>query len=233
MTQNWETLADWWATEVETDPAYREEVLPLLLEVLRPQAGRRYLDLGCGQGQGSATVAQTGASVVGCDVSASLLRQAPGMRVRCRLPDLGWARDGAFDGAFAVLVLEHLADVERLFAETHRVVSPRGRLAVVLNHPVFTAPGAGPFVDPTDGETLWRWGRYLTPGSTEEPAGDRTVTFHHRPIGEFLTTAAATGWSLERLVEQPVGEAAADRDPLLAAQRDVPRLLGVAWVRGA
>lgn len=229
MTQNWETLAGWWAAEVAGDPVYREEVLPLLLDVLRPEPGRRYLDLGCGQGQGGAVVAAAGATVVGCDVSAALLRQAAGLRVRGRLPDLGWARDGVFEGAFAVLVIEHLPSVDRLFAEVRRVVRPGGILAAVLNHPAFTAPGAGPFVDPEDGETLWRWGAYFASGTTEEPAGETTVTFHHRPLGALLTAAGAAGWSLQRLVEAPVGPAAASRDPLLAAQRHVPRLLGVRW----
>ena len=58
------------------------------------------------------------------------------------------------------------------------------------------------------------------------------MTFHHRPLGEVLTSAAAAGWSLRRLVERGVAEPATRRDPLLAAQRHVPRLLGARWARG-
>lgn len=232
MTGDWEALAGWWAEQVVEDPAYREDVLPLLIDVLQPGAGRCYLDLGCGEGQGMRAVAGVGADVVGCDVSEALLRNGSGSRVRARLPDLGWARSGAFDGAFAVLVLEHMAEVAGVFEAARRVVGPGGVLTVVINHPVFTAPGAGPFVDPEDGETLWRWGAYLTAGQTEEPAGRGSVTFHHHPLGEILGEAAAAGWTLERFEERPVGEAAAARDPLLAAQRDLPRLLGLRWGRG-
>ncbi len=231
MRSEWDHLADWWTVEVATDPAYVEQVVPLVLRMLRPEQGRRYLDLGCGEGQAARSVIAARAHVVGCDIAAGLLaRRAPAFpAVLCRLPDLAWARPRAFDGAYAVLVLEHLDDVDALFAATHRVVRPDGILAVVVNHPVFTAPGAGPFIDPGDGEPMWRWGGYFSRGMTEEPAGAGTVTFHHRSTGDLLTSAARAGWDLEEMVEEPVGDAAAERDPLLAAQRHIPRLLAVRW----
>ncbi len=223
---DWEMLAGWWQGEVAGDPAYCDQVLPLLREALAPGDGKRYLDLGCGEGQGMRAV---GGHVIGCDASAALLGAArhAGPVVRCRLPDgLDCFRSGAFDGAYAVLVLEHLDDLPAFFAAARRVVRYQGALAVVANHPAFLAPGAGPFVDPADGEVLWRWGAYLGPGSTEEPAGDRTVTFHHRPLGDLLTAAGQEGWSLRWLAER----AAVSDDPLVAAQRHVPRLVAARWV---
>lgn len=228
---DWSGLAGWWSHEVRDDPAYAEDVLPLLVEALAPRLGERYVDLGCGEGQGMRAVAAAGASVLGCDVSVELLAAArtAGPVVRCRLPDLGWLRPAAVDGAYAVLVIEHLPEVAGLFAAARRAVRGGGVLAIVSNHPAYTAPGAGPFVDPADGEVLWRWGPYLRPGQSEEPAGEATVTFHHRPLGDLLNAAAAAGWSLEWLAERAVGEAAAARDPLLAAQRHIPRLLAARW----
>jgi hypothetical protein len=104
-------------------------------------------------------------------------------------------------------------------------------LALVANHPAYTAPGSGPLVDPDDGEVLWRWGPYMEAGCSEEPAGAGTVVFHHRSLSRLLTEAAAAGWCLERLVEHGVGERRAAADPLLAAQRQIPRLLAARWVR--
>ena len=76
---------------------------------------------------------------------------------------------------------------------------------------------------------LWRWGPYLEPGSTEEPAGEGTVVFYHHLLGPLLEAAARSGWVLERLVEKGVGERRAARDPLLGVQRHIPRLLGLRW----
>jgi hypothetical protein len=111
-------------------------------------------------------------------------------------------------------------------------VRPGGVLALVANHPAYTAPGSGPLVDTEDGEVLWRWGPYMEEGSSEEPAGGGSVVFHHRSLGVLLTTAAGAGWRLERLVEHGVGEQRAAEDPLLAAQQQIPRLLAVRWLRG-
>ncbi|MBT8202025.1 MAG: class I SAM-dependent methyltransferase [Acidimicrobiia bacterium] len=225
MTTDWD--AHWWLAEVANDPTYEEEVLPLLIDLLEPRPEHRYLDIGCGEGQGMRAVGESGATVFGCDLDAVLLGHATGPVARARLPELAWLIDGAFDGAYLVLVLEHLSNHRRLFAEAHRVVRPGGVLVLVANHPAFTAPGAGPLIDPGDGEVSWRWGRYLEPGTSVEPAGSFNLTMHHRPLGELLVAAATEGWALADLVERGPGPAARHRDPLLAAQANIPRLLGV------
>jgi hypothetical protein len=33
---SWSDIAGWWVAEVDDDPAYRQVVLPLLLDVLEP-----------------------------------------------------------------------------------------------------------------------------------------------------------------------------------------------------
>lgn len=234
MTLPWDdALADWWVEEVASDPVYADEVVPLVLDALDPVAGCLYLDLGCGEGEVMRAVAARGARIVGCDLSERLARRAAaaGPVAVCRLPDLGWVRPGSLDGALAVLVLEHLVEAAALFAAAAAAVRPGGVLALVANHPAYTAPGSGPLVDPEDGEVLWRWGPYMEEGSSEEPAGQGTVTFHHRSLAVLLTTAASAGWCLDRLVEHGVGERRAAADPLLAAQRQIPRLLAARWVR--
>ena len=234
MTTPWDDgLADWWVEEVSSDPVYAEEVVPLALAVLEPVRGGRYLELGCGEGEVMRALASQGARALGCDLSERLARRAAGAGpvVVCCLPDLGWVRPGSLDGALAVLVVEHLMDAGALFAAARRAVRPGGVLALVANHPAYTAPGSGPLLDPEDGEVLWRWGPYMEEGSSAEPAGQGTVTFHHRSLARLLTAAAAAGWCLERVVEHGVGERRAAADPLLAAQRQIPRLLAARWVR--
>ena len=234
MSRAWDdSVADWWVGEVAADPVYAQEVVPLALGMLEPVPGRLYLELGCGEGEVMRAVLARGARILGCDLSERLARRAAaaGPVAVCRLPDLRWVRDGALDGACAVLVLEHLEQVDSLFAEVARIVRPGGVLALVANHPAYTAPGSGPLVDSADGEVLWRWGPYMEEGSSEEPAGKGSVVFHHRALGVLLTMAAGAGWCLERLVEHGVGEERAAEDPLLAAQRQIPRLLAVRWVR--
>ena len=226
-----EDLAAWWLSEVAADPVYEEQVLPLALEMLGPSRGRLYLDLGCGDGRLLAALSARGSTAIGVDASELLAVAASrhGPVAVSRLPDLGFVATSSVDGVTAVLVSEHLDAVETLFVEAARVTRPRGVMAMVVNHPLLTAPGSGPFLDPDDGEVLWRWGRYLSAGFTDEPAGPETVRFHHRPLGSLLTTAASAGWGLEAVAERAVSRA---KDPVMAVQDEVPRLLGLRWRKG-
>ena len=173
----------------------------------------------------------TGAVAVGLDSEASLLATARrfGPVVLTHLPDLGCFAGEVFDGVIVSLVLEHLDEAQAFFVETARVTRPGGVLALVINHPTFTAPGSAPIQEPD--EVLWRPGRYFSRGHTDEPAGEGTVRFHHRPVGELLTLASDAGWDLRRLEERGVTEAQVARHPPLAEQRHIPRLLGARWVR--
>ncbi len=95
-----------------------------------------------------------------------------------------------------------------------------GVLALVINHPMWTAPESTPITD-ADGEVLWRPGEYFSSGSSEVPAGEGSVTFHHRTTAALLGTAAEFGWNLESIVETPHHE--------LDDQRGIPRLLACRW----
>jgi SAM-dependent methyltransferase len=227
---SWERLGAWWIEELESDPAYEEEIAPQLLELLTPERGRTYLDLGCGNGRMMRKVAAARAKVVGCDVNLTLLRQANGPVVKATLPDLRWVRSDGFDGAYMALVLEHLADEEALFQAAARVVRRGGALAIVINHPIWTAPGSSP-IEQEDGEVLWRPGRYFGRGHSDEPAGRQKVRFYHRTLASLLTSAAMAGWDLQRVEEAGVSATAVARTPAYAGQEEIPRLLGLRWLR--
>ena len=225
---DWSEHASWWLGEVADDPVYALDVLPLVEELIDDAGGCR-LDLGCGEGQ---VMRSLGGMVIGTDISLQLLQHArnAGPVVCSRLPSLDWLRPGTIDVAYAVLVIEHLPDLD-LFTSAARVVRPGGRFVVVMNHPAFTPAAAGPIVDQSDGEILWRWGNYFDPAPVAMPAGDSEVVFYHRPLGDFLNAAAARGWSLDVLAERGLSEAAIAAIPEYAGQQHLPRLLGVRWLR--
>lgn len=231
MSDEWAEAAEWWFAEVGGDAVFAADIVPLLGDAL-PERRGVWLDLGCGEGR---VMRALGGDVFGCDLSAQLLGVAAraGPVVQCRLPNLGWLRSGSIAGAYAVLVLEHVADLRALFAAVRRVVRPGGHLVVVANHPAFTAEGSGPVVDLDEGEVLWRWGPYLAAAETPTDVGGRTVTFHHRPIGVWLTEAAQAGWSLEVMVERALSSAVVAAHPGYAGQESFPRLVGWRWRRGS
>ena len=229
-SDNWDDIAGWWSNEIVDDAAYRSDVHPLY-EQLTANMDGLVVDLGCGQGQ---AMPATGTRTVGVDLSQALLIEAAsvGPVARVRLPNLGCFRTDAFDHAGSIYLIDLIADDKLFFAETARVVKPGGSLAIVINHPAFTAPGSAPIGD-IDGEVLWRWGEYDSTGSSSAPAGHRTIDFFHRPLGELLTTAAASGWSLVEMHERPLSREAIQAMPGYEGQESIPRLLGVRWLNSA
>jgi SAM-dependent methyltransferase len=215
---SWSGLFEWWVAEIAEDPAYEEVVTPLLLEVLQPQPGKRYLDVGCGEGRVMRTVASRGASAVGIDLSYELVERA-GSGVVADLVAMP-LRDSSFDGVYSVLTLEHVEDHSTFFSEAARVTKPGGVLALVINHPTWTAPGSTPISD-SNGEVLWRPGDYFSEGSSQVPAGESAVTFHHRSMAMLLNAAADAGWDLVQMIEQPHHE--------FEDQAGIPRLLACRW----
>jgi SAM-dependent methyltransferase len=215
---SWSNLTEWWLEEVAGDPAYEQIVTPLLLEVLAPEPEASYLDVGCGEGRVMRRVTAIGATVHGVDINEQLaVRARPSMVAdMLSLP----IRDDSYDGVYTVLTLEHVVDHELFFGEAARVTKLGGVLALVVNHPTWTAPDSTPISD-SDGEVLWRPGEYFSRGSSQVPAGDGRVTFHHRSMSDLLNAAAEAGWCLQHMVERPHHE--------IEDQVGIPRLLACRW----
>lgn len=101
-----------------------------VVELLDPQPGERILDLGCGTGELTARIAQSGAQVVGFDASPQMLERA-----RAGFPHLdlrpGDGRDfdfgPDFDAVFSNATLHWIYDHEGVARSVHRALQPGGR----------------------------------------------------------------------------------------------------------
>lgn len=96
----------------------------------RHELTRPVLDVGCGDGLFAHTVYRQPLDV-GLDISRREVRRAL-RRGAYRLPIRGSvtdipAPDGAFNTVISNCVIEHIAPLERAFAEIHRVLAPGGR----------------------------------------------------------------------------------------------------------
>jgi trans-aconitate 2-methyltransferase len=101
-----------------------------LLELLAPQPGERILDIGCGTGQLTAEIAQSGAEVVGLDSSQDMLAQA-----RKNYPELTFVLADAagfdfpepFHAVFSNAALHWVKDADGAAASIARALRPGGR----------------------------------------------------------------------------------------------------------
>lgn len=99
--------------------------------------GKRVLDAACGEGYGSALLAQSAASVLGLDLSDEAIAHA---RARYQQAGLQFAQtdvtalDELADGSFDVIVsfetLEHVQAQERMLAGFARLLAPGGLLLI-------------------------------------------------------------------------------------------------------
>jgi SAM-dependent methyltransferase len=130
----------------EGDPHFQADMARHLAAYLvaRPYcAGRRVLDAGCGEGYGSALVAEVAADVLGVDRSLAALARAranhAGPRVRFACVDLERldAVRSRFDVVLNFQVLEHLHDPRPLLAQFAARLEPGGTLVLTTpNRPM-------------------------------------------------------------------------------------------------
>ena len=101
-----------------------------LLESLKPQAGERILDVGCGTGQLTAEIARSGTVVIGLDKSAEMLAEA-----RKNYPDLEFVLSDAanfhlpetFDAVFSNAALHWVKDAEGAVRSISQALRSGGR----------------------------------------------------------------------------------------------------------
>jgi len=112
-------------------------------ESLKPLAGKRALDVGCGAGLLAEPLARLGAEVTGVDAAEQTVAVArahaagSGLAIDYRCGELASLGLGRFDLVTAMEVLEHVADKTAFLAELAKHLAPGGLM--VLSTPNRTA----------------------------------------------------------------------------------------------
>jgi trans-aconitate 2-methyltransferase len=124
-------IQDSWNTALyEQQHAFVWQCAESLLKLLVPQAGERILDLGCGTGQLTAKIAESGAFVHGIDSSLSMITKA-----RYNYPQLDFAVADArdfqvdlpLDAVFSNAVLHWIKEPDAAIDCVEKALKPGGR----------------------------------------------------------------------------------------------------------
>ena len=102
-------------------------------------AGLDYLDLGCGRGELLGLVRKSFLTVTGCDPSAGMLKQVPGILTRFQADPLRIPfGDAEFDFVTAAGVYHHVPPSQRvaLSREVRRVLRPGGTFCIFDHNPL-------------------------------------------------------------------------------------------------
>ncbi len=226
---SWGSVAEWYDEYLEDDDSYQAKVIaPNLLRVLALKKGDRVIDIACGQGFFSRLFAETGAKVVGADISKELIAIA-----KKRSPEINFsvasahalscAKDAQFDVATTVLAIQNIENVSDVFAEARRVLAPRGRLVLVMNHPAFRIPKRSRWEwDEKEGIQYRRLDGYLSQSSHAivmhpgQEASESTVSYH-RSLQDFFKALSKAGFAVTRL-EEWISHKQSEKGPRQAAE---------------
>jgi ubiquinone/menaquinone biosynthesis C-methylase UbiE len=182
------------------------------MRLMEPKSGDRILDLACGQGFFTRALKSAQADVEGVDIGSELIEIA-----RNSMPDVtfhvGSAEsptmipDASFNKALISLALQNIEHADRAIVSASRILTPKGELHIVLNHPAFRIPK----------RTSWGFDRkrmvqyrqvdaYLSisnsaidmhPGMENSP---QTISYH-RPLQYYFKVFEKAGFAVARLEE--------------------------------
>jgi len=144
LDPTWETKAREWARfarSPEHDHFFWTFNGPRFLELI-PRAGRRTLDLACGEGRLGRLLRERGHRVVAVDAAPTMARlthEAGGQFVVVGSASHLPIASGTADLAVAFMSLQDIADLEAAIAEVARVLVERGRFCIATAHPIRSA----------------------------------------------------------------------------------------------
>ena len=127
----------WWDVESDFRPLHQINPLRLdWIDTLAPLAGKRVLDVGCGGGILSDSMARRGANVLGIDLSGKALKVAQLHAIEAATPRVAYREvaaetlademPGQFDVVTCMEMLEHVPEPSSVVAACSRLVRPGG-----------------------------------------------------------------------------------------------------------
>jgi len=118
----------------------------VVYEFLAPRvAGQQVLEVGCGEGYGTALLARSAARIVGVDYDAAAAAHAARSYPAARFARANLAAlpvpSGSFDALVTLQVIEHVWNHPEFVGECRRAVRPGGRLLVSTPNRLTFSPG--------------------------------------------------------------------------------------------
>ena len=217
----WNRNAEWWDEQTGEGSKFQRVLIgPATERLLALRPGEGVLDIACGNGAFSRSMARLGAQVVAFDFSERFLERAKARtnehaeRIDYRLVDATdeaqlLALGSQFDAAVCTMALMDMATVEPLMSALSRLLKPGGRFVFSVLHPCFNSSrGIRQVVEQEDrdGELTTVYSvnvsNYIRPASWQGvgiPGQPTAHNYFHRPLSVLLSTCFSAGFVLDGL----------------------------------
>lgn len=141
----WQKVAPWYKKVVGSEGSYyhKEVIIPNSLRLLTIKPQEKILDLGCGQGIMGRQIKN---KYLGIDLAPSLIEEARRLDKNTNHTYLveNIAKEmkifGSFDKGMIILALQNVDKPFQVFNNFRKLLTSKGELLVVINHPAFRIP---------------------------------------------------------------------------------------------
>ena len=251
-TTSWGGVADWYNKHLEKgdDTYHTKVVFPNIRRMLGDVAGKKILDMACGQGIFAEQLRDAGAFVTGVDLGKELIAIAESKSKTVQekgthkviyhtasADDLYMLKDASFDIVVCILALQNIEDIQKTIGEAKRVLTKHGKFIFVLNHPSFRNPKQTYWgYNESENMQYRRVDEYMseshvridmTPGS--EVDKKFTVSFH-RPLQVYIKALGKHSFGVIRL-EEWVSHRESERGPKKKAEdkarKEIPLFMAI------
>lgn len=237
VARYWDGNSAVWADQVRKGFDIYREVLnnPSMFEMIGSVKGKVVLDVGCGEGHNTRTLARLGAKVVGIDISPKMIELAAAAEIdeplgisyhACSFSRMPLFKDSTFDRVVGFMSLMDGPDYEEAIREIYRVLGPGGELSFSITHPCFLTEGLRWIVD-ENGEAeklavgnyfkktpyLDKWKFSSSPESAQLP--EFLVPYFPRTLSKYLNVLLVTGFQILEIREPCPSEEDCKKFPTL------------------
>jgi len=180
------------------------------LQLVGDVKGKRVLEIGCGGGQNSIVLAKKGAMVSGIDFSRNQIAYAKWLAKEERvkvdfhvgdMQNLTRFPDSTFDLVITAFSLLYVKNLDKTFAEVHRVLKEGGLFVFSEGHPC----AEGKLIR-HEGESIYAIRDYFKRRKIhwedKLPDGARVKMFsYHRPLQDYFEALLENGFKVVRYLE--------------------------------
>lgn len=233
----WDESAGAWIANQDRGETNRVRLLDsLMLRLCGDVAGKRVLDVGCGEGRFGRMLAERGAFVTDLDATRELVttaRDRGSDRERfvhgdgARLP----LTAGVFDLVVSYIALVDIPDFRSAIAEMARVVAPGGR--IIVANVSFMSAATGWVRDEAGKRVHYPIDDYFTErASLLEWQGIRILNWH-RPLDAYMGAYLGAGLILREFIEPYPEDDSLKDDPRYEDWYRAPNFTVMVWERPA
>jgi len=245
----WNENAEAWTALARAGyDVYRDHLnTPAFFEMLPDVAGRRGLDIGCGEGSNTRLLARRGAQVMAVDIAETFIahalaeeeREPLGIEYRVASAVALPFAEASFDFAVAFMSMMDIPEYDKALAEASRVVRPGGFLQFSITHPCTDAPHrrnlrdagrktyalevGGYFAGTPDRVDEWLFGA-APPEVRKQYRPFRVPRFHHT-LSDWLNAILRAGFRLEESREPRASDETVRRCPGIQDTQVMPYFL--------